>query len=305
MKNSNSTKAYLAAILYALIIGLSFLFTKIALTVTNPMNILAHRFTISFIAASIPVLLGWIKLNIRGKDILSILPLALFYPALFFAFQAFGLVYISSSEAGIIQATVPVFTMILAAVFLKESMSFLQMISLMLSVCGVIYIFLMKGIDLKSASFTGIILIILSALSSACYSVITRKVSKKYRLMDLTYIMIVIGFLSFNTISLADYIIKGTLVNYFKPFTEPLFLISILYLGILSSLITSLLTNYALSKMDATKMSVFSNLSTLITMLAGVIFLHEELKTYHIFGAIMIIIGVIGTNFFGKKNNYQ
>lgn len=303
MKNSNNTKAYLAAILYALIIGLSFLFTKIALTVTNPMNILAHRFTISFIAASIPVLFGWIKLNIKGKDMLSILPLALFYPTLFFAFQAFGLVYISSSEAGIVQATVPVFTMILAAVFLKENISFLQKISLLLSVCGVIYIFLMKGIELKSTSFFGIALIVLSALSSACYSVLARKASKKYRLMDLTYIMIVIGFLSFNTISASDYIIHGTFADYFKPFTKPLFLISVLYLGILSSLITSLLTNYSLSKIDATKMSVFSNLSTLITMLAGVIFLHEELKSYHVIGAIMIIIGIIGTNFLGRKNH--
>ncbi|MFA9378729.1 MAG: hypothetical protein ACERKZ_18595 [Lachnotalea sp.] len=44
-------------------IGLSFLFTKIALTVDDPLNILAHRFTISFFALLIPVLFGWIKLK--------------------------------------------------------------------------------------------------------------------------------------------------------------------------------------------------------------------------------------------------
>ncbi|ABX41821.1 DMT family transporter [Lachnoclostridium phytofermentans] len=300
MKNNN-TKAYFAAILNALIIGLSFLFTKLALNVTNPLNILAHRFTVSFIAASVPVLLGWIKLNISRKDILSILPLALFYPALFFSFQAFGLVYISSSEAGIIQAIVPVFTMILATIFLGENINLLQKISLMLSVGGVIYIFLMKGINLGSASFAGIVLIVLSAFSSACYNVMARKKTKKYKPADLSYIMIVIGFLSFNTISVADNMIRGTLADYFVPLTKPIFLISILYLGILSSLITSLLANYSLSKMDATKMSVFANLSTLITMIAGVIFLHEELKSYHAIGAIMIIIGIIGTNFLGSK----
>ncbi|MCS4517198.1 hypothetical protein JTS93_18350 [Clostridium botulinum] len=31
---------------------------------------------------------------------------------MFFGFQIFGLVYIASSEAGIIQATIPIFTMI-------------------------------------------------------------------------------------------------------------------------------------------------------------------------------------------------
>ena len=50
-------------------------------------------------------------------------------------------------------------------------------------------------------------------------------------------------------------------------------------------------------------MSVFGNLSTLITMIAGVIFLNESLSYYHIIGAVMIIAGIIGMNFMHKKNN--
>lgn len=301
MKNVNKKNAYFAASLYALIIGFSFLFVKLALTVTDPLNILAHRFTISFLVASIPIVFGWIKLDITFKDILPILPISLFYPTLFFAFQAFGLVYISSSEAGIIQATIPIFTMILATFFLKEYSSRLQKVSLILSVSGVIYIFLMKGLNLKSASFIGAILIILSALASAGYNVLARKITKKYKIADLTYMMTFIGFLSFNLISIVDHGLRGTLNVYFKPFVSPLFVISVLYLGILSSLVTSLLSNYTLSQIEASKMSVFSNLSTLITMLAGVIFLNESLYYYHIIGAVMIIAGIIGTNFLDKK----
>lgn len=41
--NTNSKKnAYLAAFLYAVIVGLSFLFTKLALDVTIPIDILAQ-----------------------------------------------------------------------------------------------------------------------------------------------------------------------------------------------------------------------------------------------------------------------
>lgn len=301
MENSVKRNTYFAATLYALIIGFSFLFVKLALTVTDPLNILAHRFTISFVVASIPVVFRWIKLDITFKDMLPILPISLFYPTLFFAFQAFGLVYISSSEAGIIQATIPIFTMILAAFFLKENSSRLQKLSLILSVSGVIYIFVMKGIDLKPASSIGTMMIILSSLSSAGYNVLARKITKKYKILDLTYMMTFIGFLSFNLISIIDHGIHGTINVYFKPFTNPLFLISVLYLGILSSLITSLLSNYTLSKIEASKMSVFNNLSTLITMIAGVIFLQESLSYFHIIGAVMIIGGVIGTNFLDKK----
>lgn len=299
---NDKKKAYLAAILYALIIGLAFMFVKIALKKADPLNILAHRFSMSFIAATLLILFGKIKISISLKDVLYILPLSLFYPTLFFAFQAFGLVYIPSSEAGIIQAIAPIFTMILALIFLKEDITLLQKISLILSVSGVIYIFFMKGINLKFNNIAGIVLIAISAFSSACYNVMARKITKKYKLMDLTYIMTVIGFLSFNIISIIDNIMRNTIVYYFKPLLDINFLISMIYLGVLSSLITSFLSNYALSKIDASKMSVFGNLSTVITMFVGVVFLHEELRYYHIIGAVIIIVGIIGTNFLGKKD---
>lgn len=301
MKNLNKKNAYLAAFLQTFIVGFSFLFVKLALTAADPLNILAHRFTIAFIVASIPIIFGWIKLNITFKDLLPVLPLSLFYPVLFFAFQTFGLKYVSSSEAGIIQATIPIFTMILASFFLKEYSNRLQKISLILSVSGVLYIFIMKGINIQSTNFVGTVLIILSALASASYNVLARRITKKYKVVDLTYMMTFIGFVSFNIISFLDHSIQGTLNVYFKPFTSPLFVISILYLGILSSLISSLLSNYALSQIEASKMSVFSNLTTLITMLAGVIFLQESLYYFHIIGAVMIIAGVIGTNFLNRK----
>lgn len=297
----NTTKAYISALLYSFIIGFSFMFVKLALTITSPLDTLAHRFTIAFVTASIPVIFGFVKLNISFKNILALLPLAIFYPALFFAFQAFGLVYTSSSEAGIIQAAIPIFTMILASYFLKEYTNTWQKTSVCISVIGVIYIFVMNGIGAHETSFIGVILILLSALSSACYNVLARKMTKKFKLMDLTYTMTAIGFISFNLIAIASHINKGTITVYFKPFTNSTFLISILYLGLLSSLLTALLLNYSLSYIEAAKISVFSNLSTLITIIAGVVFLHEQIAYYHIIGTLMIVLGVIGTNFLGKK----
>lgn len=302
MKSSNQKKAYLSAFLYALIIGFSFLFVKLALSVTNPLNALAHRFTIAFVAVSIPVLLGWVKLNITLKDLISLLPISLFYPTLFFTFQTFGLVYISSSEAGIIQATIPIFTMLLASIILKEHSTNKQKLSLLLSVAGVVYIFAMKGLGSSGTSFTGIILILLCSISSASYNVLARKVTKKYNVFDLTYIMTSLAFVIFNILSISDFAIKGELNLYFMPFTNFKFVIAIIYLGTLSSVISSMLSNFALSKIEASKMSVFNNLSTLITMVSGFVFLNESLYYYHLIGAIMIVLGLLGTNFLGKKS---
>jgi drug/metabolite transporter (DMT)-like permease len=288
--------AYLSAIANALIVGLSFIFMKNSLIYTDPLNILAHRFTVSFITISIPILLGWIKLNISLEDIKKILPLSIFYPTLFFAFQSFGLSYISSSEAGIIHATIPIITLILATFVLKEKTTLLEKISVFLSVGGVVYIFLMKGINFKSSSFIGIVLIFLSAVSSSSYNILAKKIVQKYKFIDVTYVMIFIGFISFNALSIVDRLYKGDLKTYFSAFSSHDFLISILYLGILSSVVTSLLSNYALSIISAPKMSVFNNLSTLVTVIAGVLLLNETLYYYHIIGIVSILIGVLGTN---------
>ncbi|MFS0554788.1 DMT family transporter [Brevibacillus sp. 179-C9.3 HS] len=297
-------KAILAALLNAVITGLSFLFLKMALAVTNPVDTLSHRFTVAFLAASIPILFGWIKLSIKPKDILAIIPLAMLYPVLFFTLQAFGLVYTTSSEAGIIQATVPIFTMIMAAFFLRESSTWLQKLSTILSVAGVVYIFAMKGLgaSTSSGSSLGTILILLSAVSLAGYSVLARKMTKSFHYIDMTYMVAVLGFVFFNAWSVIQHSVEGTLSSYFAPFASPTFIISIVYLGILSSLVTSFMTNFALSKMEASKISVFNNLSTLVTIVAGVLFLQEKLAYYHLIGALMIIVGVIGTNFLGAKS---
>lgn len=296
MDKNHNRLAYAAALAYAFIIGFSFLFVKVALTISDPIDTLAHRFTASFIAISIPVLIGKAQLDFNAKDILRILPLALLYPTLFFGFQIAGLMYTTSSEAGIILASTPIFTLFLATYYLKEKTNYRQNISLGISVTGVIYILVMKGTSFEIVQVTGAVLLLLSSFSFAGYSVLARPLTKQFKPLDLTFIMLTIGFLTFNLLSFLRHGWNGTIIQYFLPLTNPIFLISILYLGVLSSLGTSWLSNYALSKLEASKMSVFGNLATLISMFAGVIFLHEQLEYYHIIGAILIIIGILGTN---------
>ncbi|MDF2720322.1 MAG: ycxC, partial [Paenibacillus sp.] len=55
MSTNGNRSAYAAVILYAFIIGFSFIFVKFALIAASPLDTLAHRFTISLIAAALPV----------------------------------------------------------------------------------------------------------------------------------------------------------------------------------------------------------------------------------------------------------
>ncbi len=277
------------------------MFVKVTLSVATPLDTLAHRFTIAWIVVTVLLVLRKESIKITKKDVLRIALLAILYPTLFFAFQIFGLVHTSSSEAGIIQATIPIFTLIFARIILKETSTHSQKIAIGLSVLGVIYIMYMNGAESTITSFLGTGLILLSALTASLYNVFARKLTQRYSILTITYCMTLFGFLAFNGLALTNRVIDGTVYQYMEPFGHWDFVLAILYLGILSSLVTSYLSNYALSKIDASKMSVFSNFATLITILAGVIFLKEEFHLYHLLGSMIIIIGVVCTNYFGVR----
>lgn len=295
---NEKTSAYLAAVSMAVIIGFSFLANKVTLTTASPWAVLAHRFTFSFLALIILKMFGFFKFRLKKEEILSILPLSLFYPLLFFSLQILGLQKVFSSEAAIIQATTPLLTMLLAAVILKEKTKSMQKIFMLISLSGVIYISVMKGTDLSRGSLAGYVLLLLSSLSSAANIVLIRKKIRDHSFLKLTSVAITAGFIIFSTINVIMHLAEGRINDYFTPLMTPSFLIGVMFLGILSTLGTSLLSNFALTRLEASRMSIFNHLGTVISILAGVLILKETLEGFKFIGAVLIIIGVIGTNYY-------
>ncbi|WP_409300903.1 DMT family transporter [Peribacillus sp. SCS-155] len=300
---------YTAAIVNASIVGLSFLLTKIALEATSPVDALGYRFFFAWLLLSIYwAFSGKRKISVKEMDKKSLLflaMLAVFYPIFFFSFQAFGLDYTSSAEGGIILAFSPALTALMAAIFLKEKVNILQIIFISLSISGVIYIFIMNGatFDVSESRFIGIFFLLLSCCSISGYAVLGRYLSITFNPIHLTYIMASFGFLFFNTYAFATNISNGSIRQYLFLWRKEEFLYSVLFLAIFATILTSFLSNYILSVLSASKMGIFSNLSTVISILAGAVFLDEQINMYHVFGSIMIIAGVIGTNLFKEQPN--
>lgn len=296
---NEKTKAYLAALSFSAIIGFSFLFTKIALGYASPLTNLAHRYTIAALVLVVLHQTKLIKVSLSRKDIL---PMSLFYPLLFFIFQSFALQYISSSEAGILQALVPIFTLLLASVFLKEKTSLLQKFFLILSVAGVVFIFLSKGANFSTETASlGFLLMLGSVLANAINNILSKAKGGRYRAMDMTVVVIFVGFVTFNTLSMTSHYLEGNILAYFAPLGQVPYLLSILYLGILASIVTGSLSIYAIVRLGASTVSVFGNLGTVLTILAGALILHEPIYSYHVIGASLIIAGILGMNLMRKK----
>jgi drug/metabolite transporter (DMT)-like permease len=234
----------------------------------------------------------------------KLIPLSLLFPTLFFAFQTFGLKYSQSTDAGILSAITPIITVMIAGYFLKEKTTLYQKIYIVLSVVGVFFIFVMKGSSLHFSDMIGMVLILLSCLSTACYTTMTRSLAKDYTPGEMSFFMMGTGFIIFNMAAIISHLNKGTIPDFLSPWSSMEFIGSILYLGIMASLITSMLANKILSKIKASQMSVFANLSTVVTIVAGALLLNEKITAYDIMGSILIILGVIGTNYFRDKKEH-
>ncbi len=292
----SSKKAYLSAILYSLIIGLSFLFVKVAIPYGSPILILAHRFTVAFVFFTIYIKITNKRISIEAMELVKFIPMALFYPTAFFSFQTFGLTYVSSAESGIIFATVPIFTLVLARLFIKEITSFIQKLSMGISVGGVAFIFIMKGAQFEISNMFGILLLFISVISLSSYNVAARQKLKDRSFMEISYILTAFGFIIFNFIYFFSNIGNINFYEYLVPFKSISYTFSILYLGLFASGLSLIFSTYSLSVLSASKMSVFSNFATLISILAGIIILKEQLYYYHFIGAFFIIIGILGAN---------
>lgn len=296
--------AYLGLALMSLIIGFSFIFVKIGLRYVSPVDLLAHRFTAAASGLLIFYLLSGNRLpRFNPKDLFSLLALSLFYPLLLFSMQTIGLQFTTASEAGILSATAPIFTVIMASLFLKEKSSFLQIASIMISVAGVTYIIYRNGLnEMTVETLKGNFFILLSVLAMSFYLVLGRKLTRHIPAMDITFFMTIVACVLFNGISVATHLMTDTFPLYFETLANTEFLWAILYLGVLSSFLTSFLATNALTVIPAPQVSIFNNLSPIIAILGGVLFLNETLYFYHIIGGVMVLAGIVGVSLFSRSD---
>ena len=288
----------LAGITFASIFGFSFLFTKEGLELVAPLQLLAYRFKIAALALTLLWLLGIIKINIRREKIGMLFLLGLFQPVLYFLFETTGINLTSASEAGLMVSLIPIVVAILASLFLKERPSSLQVFFILLSVSGVILIIAMQEALALDRNLLGFLFLGGAVLMAGVYNILSRLLSISYRPIDLTFFMMWIGALIFNTMALFQ--LDWQLGIYLEMLRKPPVYISVLYLGLFSSVVAFLMMNYTLSRIRAYQSAVFANLTTVIAILAGVFIRNEPFYWFQVLGGAMIILGVWGTNYFGQ-----
>ena len=279
-----------------IIFGFSFIFSKAALSVSHPLIILSIRFTVAFLFLNILWVLGVFKINTKSFKEPTLWLMGLAQPFLYFILELYGLSLVSSALSGVVIALVPVAVMLLSTVILKEKPTSLQWLFTAVSIIGVAAISIISNNGEKNYTL-GILLLIGAVVCAGIFNVLSRKQAKNSSAFERTYVMFLIGFIGFNLTA------SITLGNQYLPLilqsiTNIKFIVPIIYLGIISSVLAFLLYNFATANITVVEASSFSNIITVVTVLAGVLILRESMNIWGYILCLLIILGVWGVNTF-------
>ncbi len=227
--------------------------------------------------------------KIRLKDIFYLLLLgALNIPANQFLFlQSIKLT--SPSNVALAYSLSPVFVMIIANLFLKERITRMKIFGIVIAFIGVVVIMLNTGLGMTAGSLLGDFLALVASISWAIYTVVGKKYSGKYGPIITTAFSMIFGFILYLPIffSLNIPIDLSTI--------DTVSWVRIFYLSVFASVVAYAIWYYALSKKDASKVSIFNNIQPIITAVLASIFLDIAITPLYVLGGILIIGGVITT----------
>ena len=290
-QSTQKTKAYLATIVCHVLWGFSFMASRTALNHVPVFLLLSHRFLLAFLVMNLLLLTGRFRLELKGKRLGMLLLLGLMEPVVYFIGEQYGILHSSTIFSGVMIAMIPIAATLAAGPVLKERPTAGQLIFSLVSVGGVI------GIGLLSRSsgtldLVGLIALIIAVASAAAYSLISRSQSGNFSPFERSYMMMALGAAVFTPMAFVQ--TKGSLAAYLAPFAVPEYIAAVLYLVLAASAICYFLSGYALTYLTVAQESVFSNLTTAVSVFAGAVLLHEPFSWLSLVMCVLILVGIWG-----------
>lgn len=240
---------------------------------------------------------GWKR--IERQDMVKLLLLGLInIPINQFLFVS-GVGLSSAPNAALMYALTPTFVLIIAKFFLGESLSKGKVIGIGLALAGTILVLSEKEISFSSASLQGDILLLLASLSWAVYTVMGKSFVTKYGAVYATGLTMFTGTLLFIP------------VYFFFPTQREVAEISLpewgqlIYLGWITSGLGYALWYWALTKLEASRVSVFNNLQPVITTGMAIYFFDHTPTVLFAIGGATAILGVLVTQLSALRRSRQ
>lgn len=193
--------------------------------------------------------------------------------------------------------TSPVFSIILAAMFLKERISALRIIGLFVCIAGILFLLASGSLEtLLNFQFSnGDWLVLLAALMFAVYNTLVKR--KPAEISPVTFLFIT--FLIGSLLMIPFYIFER---SYAAPVEWNLSLLGIfIFLGVGASVLSYFCWNIAIGHMGAARTALFGNLIPFFSIIEAVLLLGETFSIVDFFSGLLIIAGLLIANLEGLR----
>ncbi|UXH46757.1 DMT family transporter [Rossellomorea vietnamensis] len=271
--------------------GISFVSTKAVLDTLDPYTLLVMRFAIGALFLFMLLVVKRYKLTIPLKYIPHLIILGVLGVFIHQVIQATALLTIDASSAGWMISFSPVFTVILSMMFLHEKMTLPKVLGMIIAITGVLMVTTAgRGQSIGFTVNIGYLLMILSTLNWAVYSVLLKKLRIELPSLVITFYMSLLGF-SLTT----PFLIRNRGWEGISQLSNVEWA-HLIFLGVFVSGIAYWYWAKALEVLDASKVSMFLYLEPVTTLIAAILLLHEKIFLISILGGVIIIIGVVIVN---------
>ena len=266
--------------------GGSFFFAEIALESLPPLTIVTLRVGLAAITLWLVVLALKLPIPNSPPIWIAFLTMGLLNNVLPFSLIVWGQSQISSGLAAILNATAPLFGVIVAGILLRdESATPLKIMGVVVGFAGVIV--MMDLSSIATSSLLAQLAILAAALSYACASVYGRR----FKATGLNPILVAAGQVTGSTLLLLPIALW---VDGNDPYANVPAQVwaAIISLAVFSNAAAYILYFKLLASAGATNILLVTLLVPVSTILLGWLFLEESLQTPHVIGMAMIALGL-------------
>lgn len=275
----------LAAVASSALGGMAAAVTRFALGASDPVTLAVFRFGVGFLVL-LPLALALRVQWPRGRDWLAVAALGVMFYGAFFVVYGEALVYTTAARGSLAVSTLPLLTMIVAALLGREALTRRKSLGVILAIGGVA---IALGAGLSGApaqAWRGDLIMLTGMLAMALYNVLSRPLMS--RSSALGYAAAGMGFGSgFNALAAWH----GGGFERVPSFGAAEWLAA-LYLGALGGALAFYLWVYALQRTTPTRVANTITVSPIAAALLAAVLLGESIGTSLVIGVAAVAAGI-------------
>jgi len=266
--------------------GGMYVVSKVVLDIIPPFSLVSLRLILGALTLILVLFMrGFPKIS--RNQLLQVLGVGFVGYGISLSLQFLGTRLSTAANGSLVTSATPAFVLIFAWILLKEKVTGLRLIALLLATLGVVAVIDPRSAQLNPDLFLGNLLLLGAAVTWALYSVLVRKTTQNLDVLPFSLVAFLgglpvtvpAGLWELNTLGIGE-IDLGVIAG-------------VLFLGIISTALAMVLWNTAFALVDANLASLTFFAQPVVGTVLGWLFLGERITPLFLLGGILIGLGLV------------